>query len=166
MTCTEWDASYVVRLRTSMRGAIDFARRRQAKKARPAAVNLKLDEAMAILRKQDYRCALTGLPFWSDEADRFGPSLPTLDRIDPNGPYSTRNVRVVFLGVNSLRGRSTDDDMYRIARALIANRPHCAAAKAAVTRAMRRAANPKITRATFASAAANALATRRALVPA
>lgn len=135
------DAIYKARLRTSVRGAIAFARRRQAIKASPVTVDLTLEQGMELLRRQGYRCALTKLPFWSDSADRFGPTLPSLDRINPDGPYSASNIRIVLLGVNGLRGRGTDQDMYRIAHALLANRGSVAAAKAARTRAERKASD-------------------------
>ncbi len=61
--------------------------------------------------------------------------MPSLDRIDPHGPYSADNVRIVLLGINGLRGCGTDADMYRIARALIRNIRSVAASKGAATRA-------------------------------
>jgi hypothetical protein len=121
------DETHIDRLRTSMRGAIDFARRRQTARmltGKPVAeVTLTLDEAMSVLRKQGYRCALTRLAFYSLGGGSYGPSRPSLDRIKHAGPYSRSNVRVIFIGVNGLRGTSTDADMYVIARALVANSP-------------------------------------------
>ncbi len=91
-----------------MRRAIGDAKIREQKKAakgkRPAAVTITLDQVMAKLKAEDYRCALTGLEFWMDEADQYGPSMPSIDRIDPDGDYSDNNVRVVLYGANGLRG--------------------------------------------------------------
>ena len=116
------DLAYRDRLRTSMRGAIAFAQRRQAKRlvaGKPAAaVTLTLSEIMGVLHDQRYRCALTGLAFYSLSGESYGPSRPSIDRIEHAGPYTLGNVRVVMLGVNSLRGTGTDADMYVIARAL------------------------------------------------
>jgi hypothetical protein len=115
------------RLRVSMRGSINFATRRQAVKAakgRPTVqVTVTVEQLMEKLRVNDYCCALTGLPFWDDDADRFGPTIPTLDRMDCDGDYSDANVRVVLLGVNGLRGRGSEADMYRIAKALTDRAP-------------------------------------------
>ena len=112
------------RLRASMRGAINFAIRRQAIKAAKGRntvnVTVTVEQLMTKLRNSNYCCALTGLPFWTDDADRFGPTMPSLDRIDCDGDYSDANVRVVLLGVNSLRGRGSETDMFRIAEALTA----------------------------------------------
>lgn len=111
------------KLTISMGRAIRDAGTRQAIRAaknKPSVpVTVTIDQIMAKLRANDYRCALTGLPFWDDDADRFGPTIPTIDRIDVDGPYSDENTRVVLLGVNSLRGRGSDADMLRIARALV-----------------------------------------------
>jgi hypothetical protein len=119
------DESYLHRLRISMRGAIDFAGRRQAKRQQlgkvAVAVTLTLDEAMGLLREQDYRCALTRLRFYSLSGGSYGPSRPSIDRVQHAGPYSMGNLRIVLLGVNSLRGTGIDSDMYTVARALTAN---------------------------------------------
>jgi hypothetical protein len=134
------------KLRGSLRCGIGDARRREAKKAKPAEVKITLDQMMAKVAAAGFCCALTGLPFWFDDADRFGPSCPSIDRIEPDGPYDDRNTRVVLLGVNSGRGRGSDDDMYRIAGALLANRANIssgrgAALKAWETRRARKGAN-------------------------
>ena len=47
------DPAYIERLRRSMRGAISFARRRQALKASPVVVDVTLDELMEILRRPE-----------------------------------------------------------------------------------------------------------------
>lgn len=74
------DKAYRDKLRISMRGAIDFARRRQEKRLRlgksAAHVALTLDEAMNLLCEQDYRCALTRFRFYSLSGDSYGPSRP------------------------------------------------------------------------------------------
>jgi hypothetical protein len=149
------------------------------------AVDLTVEQAMAILQLQEFRCAVTRLPFWSDGADAFGPTLPSIDRIDPKGPYRVENVRIVLLGVNGLRGCGSDQDMYCMASALINNRAQArrlaktaiaaisrqhkandpqvapvgyltAAAKAAATRAKRDALDPVGARARYVAAAAKA----------
>jgi hypothetical protein len=118
-------AMHVARLAGTMAGSIRNAERREAKKAANgrarAAVTVTLAQLMAKLKRQDYRCAVSGLPFWQDDADRVGPTCPSLDRIKPDGDYSNANVRIVLLGVNALRGRGTDADMLRIAAAITRN---------------------------------------------
>jgi hypothetical protein len=77
------DPAYVDRLRRSMRGALDFARRRQAKKASPVVVDVTVNELMEILQHQGYRCAISGLPFWSGSTVAYGPTIPSLDTCRP-----------------------------------------------------------------------------------
>jgi hypothetical protein len=65
---------------------------------------------------------LTGLEFWTDDGGSYGPTCPSIDRINPKGDYTDPNTRITLLGVNSLRGEGSDEDMYRIAEALIQHR--------------------------------------------
>src|SRR5690348_2224379 len=106
------DGRYRAKLTQSMRGAIRFAQRRQAAKAvkgyLTVAVSVTLDQLMEKLRADDYRCALTGLEFYVDDGGSYGPTRPSIDRINPKGPYSNKNTRVVLLGVNGLRGEGSD----------------------------------------------------------
>ncbi|MDR2991480.1 MAG: hypothetical protein LBU72_06075 [Burkholderiaceae bacterium] len=55
-----------------------------------------------------------------DDADRFGPSCPSLDPIEADGDYSNANLRVVYWASISLLGRGSDADILRIARAIAA----------------------------------------------
>lgn len=73
------------------------------------------------------RCALTGLPFDAPtdsalRAMRMSPLMASIDRIDPAEGYTQSNCRFVCLGVNSLKGAGTDNQMYQIAEALLRNR--------------------------------------------
>lgn len=117
------DPAYIERLRRSMRGAIGFARRRQALKASPVVVDVTLDELMEILRRQNYRCAISRLPFWCGSTVAYGPTIPSLDRMRASKGYTRGNIRVVLLGVNALRGSGTNEDMLLIARAVMKNGP-------------------------------------------
>jgi hypothetical protein len=106
------------RLRQSMQGSIQGAKRREKEKgAMGAEVTVTIDQLMTKLAANDFRCAVTGLAFWSC-GKRFGPTIPTVDRLDPDGDYSDANTRVVLLGVNALRGCGSDADMRTIAAAI------------------------------------------------
>lgn len=55
------------------------------------------------LRKQDYRCAITNIPFLhSREKRRINPFSPSIDRIDSKKGYTRDNVRVVIFAVNMM----------------------------------------------------------------
>lgn len=115
---------YLERLRISLRGAPALARARQRKreaKGNPTVlVTVTAEDLWEMAARQNACCALTGLPFWSDQSgSSYGPTIPSLDRINSGGDYSVDNLRITLLGVNSLRGCGTDADMYRIARALV-----------------------------------------------
>jgi hypothetical protein len=84
-------------------------------------VTITLDQVMAKLEAQNWRCAISGLPFWFC-GKQYGPTLPSIDRINPEDDYSPDNVRITLYGINSFRGRGTDEDMYRMAEAIIRNR--------------------------------------------
>ena len=102
-----------------------FAERREANRAANGGiavpVTMTIDGTMAKLRRANYRCALSGLELRNDGPDRVGPTIPSIDRLDCDGPYSDDNTRIVLLGVSDLRGRGSEADMYRIAAAIVAN---------------------------------------------
>jgi hypothetical protein len=120
------ESFYRDKLRTWAPGAIGLARRRELHKAAEGrlavAVEVTVDQLMAKLAANNYRCALSRLKFWDDDGGSYGPTCPSIDRIDPKGPYSDNNTRVVLLGVNMMRGEGSDEDMYRMAKALCRHR--------------------------------------------
>lgn len=112
------------KLNKAMRQCIRLAERRQKDKAEKGGtrvdVTVTVDQLMRKLRKSNYRCAVSGLPFWQDDSsDSSGPTSPSIDRIKHKGPYTRGNTRVVLLGVNGLRGSGSDADMLRIARGVL-----------------------------------------------
>jgi hypothetical protein len=86
-------------------------------------VDITLDELMEILRRQNYRCPISRLPFWCGSTVAYGRTIPSLDRMQANRGYTRSNIRVVLLGVNGLRGGGTNEDMLLIARAVVKNGP-------------------------------------------
>lgn len=66
-------------------------------------------------------CAVTGLPFdLTPSINRYRNAYaPSLDRIDPKGPYSNENVRVVLNQFNAMKGEISDFELYVIAKAFI-----------------------------------------------
>jgi hypothetical protein len=114
---------YVGKLEKWCPDAIALAKRREAERANkgkpPATITLTVDQLLVKLKANDYRCALTGLEFWTDDGGSYGPTCPSIDRIYAKGDYTDENTRIVLLGVNSMRGEGSDADLYRIAKSLI-----------------------------------------------
>jgi hypothetical protein len=57
-------------------------------------VDLTNDEIARLLEDQEYLCLLTRQRFWLDDSDKYGPTMPSIDRIDPDGPYRLGKVRL------------------------------------------------------------------------
>ena len=88
--------------RSWTRSAISAAKKRQATRGeRGVSVTMTSDGLMAKLHAANYRCAISGGQFRQDPFGRFGPTLPSVDRIDTDGPYSDDNTRVVCLRFRS-----------------------------------------------------------------
>lgn len=64
-------------------------------------------------------CALTGLPFVKSKS-LANPFSPSIDKIKPELGYIQTNCRFVLHGVNCLKGLGTDEDVLKIARAIVA----------------------------------------------
>ena len=72
-------------------------------------------------------CCLTNIPFitsYDKPAGKSGcrPYSPSIDRINPLKGYTRDNCRWVLFAVNSFKQQMTDQEMYAIAHALIANK--------------------------------------------
>jgi hypothetical protein len=83
-------------------GAIRSARTRARQKGVPFA--LTIDHLIALVRKNDYRCEITGIEFFAKHtsAGRVNPYTPSIDRIEPKLGYVEGNVRVVIYAVNAM----------------------------------------------------------------
>jgi len=66
-------------------------------------------------------CEATGISFDVNKGGRspFGPSI---DRIDPNGGYTMDNCRVVVNCYNLAKSNWSDDDVFRMAQAVVSKR--------------------------------------------
>jgi hypothetical protein len=68
---------------------------------------------LEMYQKQEGRCARTGVPFTlhtSVSRTRAGGTIPSVDRIDPTGGYTTDNVELVTYAMNTCRNAFTHEE--------------------------------------------------------
>jgi predicted nucleic acid-binding Zn ribbon protein len=134
----KWRASNIERNRHYQRNYMpDYTRRQLAirpwhsvfkgtkSRAKTLGIAFNLDEAWMASRWTG-SCELTALPF-SEMTERKGYKnthfSPSIDRISPTKGYTKNNCRIVLWAVNSFKRDGTDEEMYRIARALMDHAP-------------------------------------------
>ena len=64
------------------------------------------------------KCAVTGLEL-AVGLGRTSIMSPSLDRIDSSKGYTQKNCRFVCWGINRFKGEDSDEDMFRLARAML-----------------------------------------------
>lgn len=92
----------------------------RALKRRPTDNPVKISELMDMWKAQEGKCAVTNL----DMTWYKGEAMPTsvsIDRIDSSKGYTLSNVRLICYAINTFKGRWSDDHMFTMALALIAN---------------------------------------------
>lgn len=98
-------------------------RARKRAKLKELTFDLKAEDLIRILRSQQYRCALSGLPFRTeavtvDDGIFRAPFRPSIDRIDSGKGYLPDNVRVVLVAVNVALSDWGEDVLITIAHAI------------------------------------------------
>lgn len=66
---------------------------------------IDIDWALKTARKQDFKCQLTGIPFFSELKDRKfsrSPLAPSIDRIDSSIGYTKENCRITNVAINTM----------------------------------------------------------------
>ena len=105
-----------VKVRAPWYFCLDRAKERSRKKQIP----FDLTPEWAISRYTG-KCELTGLPFVNG-VKGFYPFSPSIDRIDSSKGYEQHNCRFILMAINVFKGRMADDEMMKIAMALVAAR--------------------------------------------
>lgn len=90
------------RTKTALEQALRAAKGRAKHKGVP--FDLTLTHLFELAEVQDYRCALTGIEFFtrSEQACRVAPFVPSIDRIVPRGGYVCGNVRLTVFAINAM----------------------------------------------------------------
>lgn len=69
------------------------------------------------------RCELTGIEFVVNDKPGPHPFSGSLDRIKPELRYVQNNCRFILFACNSAKGSGTDEDLYKVAEALMKHKP-------------------------------------------
>lgn len=79
-------------------------KRYRAKNCSGVDVTITVEDLMSILYRQDFRCALSGVPLSCRSAgNAVYHTNASLDRIVPGGAYSPENVQLVCTAINTFR---------------------------------------------------------------
>jgi hypothetical protein len=83
-----------------------LSRQKYAAQKDGKAYDIDLPYAWNLIKKQGFKCALSGVPFVP--AGGYAPNQPSLDRIDSNKGYEPGNVQFVTLRINYAKKSMTD----------------------------------------------------------
>jgi hypothetical protein len=97
----------------SIRQALPAAKHRAAKRGLP--FDLTEDWALEQIKRQNFKCALTGIPFLDDDDKRrVRAYAPSFDRIDNSKGYTIDNVRIVVFAINAMLLDWGEEVFYRV----------------------------------------------------
>lgn len=101
-----------------------YKRAKRGAFVRDISFKLPPDDFMAIVKRANHRCEVTGLPFSHEKPDghKWKPFAPSLDRRDSMKPYDADNCRLVSCAVNVAMGQWGEDVLWKIAEAMVAKR--------------------------------------------
>lgn len=102
--------------------AVSRASKRGAKFGREFSISY--DWAINQIEAQDFKCALTGIPFFMRVSGEWGrhPFAPSIDRINSSKGYVEGNCRVVAVAVNIALADWGEDVFRRIAEGYVAQK--------------------------------------------
>lgn len=91
-------------VRASLKASMNRAVVRAGKKGVP--FSLTMDWAVETAERQNFRCSLTGIPFYTEHGtgSHAHPYAPSFDRITPRLGYVAENVRLVVVAINAAIG--------------------------------------------------------------
>lgn len=107
-------------MRQHLRSVLTSARGRAGKREQP--FDLTMDYLESVWKRQNGRCALSGLTFHNEVFSNVfvkKPFAPSIDRIDCLGPYIQGNIQLVCTAVNFARGQWGDDVLRQIAYGIV-----------------------------------------------
>lgn len=81
---------------------------------------ITVEQLLRIWTKQRGRCAVTGRFMTTIAGQGYVETNASIDRIDPSGPYRTKNMRLVCRIVNQMKFRLTDEEWLSWSRDIVA----------------------------------------------
>lgn len=94
--------------------------RNVVRNARPRKILVQItkEQIQEMMERCDGRCSVSGIAFDDTkiEGKRIRPWVPSVDRIDPDGPYTMDNCRLVCAAVNYAMNEFGDDVLLKIVR--------------------------------------------------
>lgn len=85
-----------------------------------AGGDITTDDIFSLWVEHDGYCAISGIKMtWG--GGKTKPNTLSLDRIDPMKGYFKGNVRLVCYAINSFRQQMSDDELFAMAKAIVAN---------------------------------------------
>jgi hypothetical protein len=83
---------------------------------------ITVEDLINLLKKQNYKCAITKQDFVMEKGN---PKLPSIDRIVPgnqNGEYNIDNIQIIWHGLNAFKSVWSMDFIYECCEHIIKNR--------------------------------------------
>lgn len=103
--------------RRGLHGARNKAMARCKKKGIPFSVSHQ--HLVDLFNLQEGRCCLSGLEFREPKEGKSSPFSMSIDRREPNLGYVEGNVRLMLMGVNSMKLSGSDEDVISICKAVV-----------------------------------------------
>lgn len=102
-----------------------FSRILEGAKKRNIQVSVTKEQILELLEKQDYKCALSGLPlimsktFSKDRTNLASSTTASLDRIDSNKSYTVDNVQWIHKHINKMKNAFNQDYFIEICSKIV-----------------------------------------------
>ncbi len=93
-----------------------FSRTKKRAQSRSIPFSLTFEDVNQMFFQSDKRCTISGIAYSSETVDgkRFRPWMPSLDRVDPHGPYSRENCRLVCAYINIAINQFGEDQLLKV----------------------------------------------------
>lgn len=101
-----------------------FSRILEGARVRNIEVSITIEDILDLLEKQDYKCALSGIPlimsksFSKDRTNQASSTTASLDRIDSSKGYILGNVQWVHKDINIMKNKFNNDYFIHVCKSV------------------------------------------------